>query len=136
MNHRTRASYTITCFSNVQDVCLLDTPLLLSGDVELNPGPQNNTFHKCFHWNFNSICARGIVKISLIETYDSLYKYDINAISECMLDSSVLSHEKLKINHPPLYLGPEVIATIPEHKHLGVTLDSKLNFESHIRKLL
>ena len=48
----------------------------------------------------------------------------------------VFSHKKFKQTHPPLYLGPEVIATTPEHKHLGVTLDSKLNFESHIREAI
>ena len=72
VKHRKRASYTIPCFSNVQDICLLDTRLLLSGDVELNPGPLSNTCLKFFYWNLNSICARGSVKIPLIEAYDSL----------------------------------------------------------------
>ena len=48
----------------------------------------------------------------------------------------IFSHKTFKLTHPPLYLGPEVIATTSEHKHLGVTLDSKLNFESHIREAL
>ena len=43
VRHRTRTSYPIPCFSNVPDICLLDTRLLLSGDVELNPSPQNDT---------------------------------------------------------------------------------------------
>ena len=93
VKYRTRDPYIIPCFSNVQGICLLDTRLLLSGDVELNPGPQNNTCLKFFHWNFNSICARGSVKIPLIEAYDSLYKYDIIAISESMLDSSDINEE-------------------------------------------
>ena len=74
VKHRARAPYTIPCFSNVQDICLLDTRLLLSGDVELNPGPPNNTCLKFFHWNLNSICNGSSVKIPLIEAYDSLYK--------------------------------------------------------------
>ena len=48
----------------------------------------------------------------------------------------MFSHMKFKLTHPPLCLGPEVIATTPEHKHLGVTLHSKLIFESHIREAI
>ena len=48
----------------------------------------------------------------------------------------IFSHKKCKITYPPFYLGPEVIATTSEYKHLGVTLDSKLNFESHIREAI
>ena len=81
VKHGAKAPYIIPCFSNVQDICLLGTRLLLSGDVELNPGPQSNTFLKYFYWILNSICARGSVKSPLIEAYDSLYKYDITAFS-------------------------------------------------------
>ena len=38
--------------------------------------------------------------------------------------------------HPGLKLGEEVIASKLEHKHLGVILDSKLNFKSHIREAI
>ena len=41
--------------------------LLLSGDIHLNPGPQNENQFKFFHWNLNSICARSAIKIPLIE---------------------------------------------------------------------
>ena len=46
----------------------------------------------------------------------------------------IFSRKRLKPSYPPLFLGPEVIVTKPEHKHLGVTLDSKLNFEKYIRE--
>ena len=48
---------------------------------------------KFFHWNLNSICARDKIKIPLIETYDTLYKYGIIAISESMLDQMVNNDE-------------------------------------------
>ena len=38
-----------------------------------------------------------------------------------------------KPSHPPLSLGSNEINTKSEHKHLGLTLDSKLNFESQRR---
>ena len=36
--------------------------LLLCGDIETNPGSQTNSCFKFFHWNLNSICARGVLK--------------------------------------------------------------------------
>ena len=52
--------------------------------------PQDNKWLKFFHWNLNSISARGRMKIPFNETYDSLYKYDIIAISETMLDYDII----------------------------------------------
>ena len=67
--------------------------LLLCGDIHPNPGPEINKCLKFFHWNLNSICARDRIKIPLIETYDALYKYDIIAVSESMLDQAVENDE-------------------------------------------
>ena len=63
--------------------------ILLSGDIEVNPGPNRNGFLKFCHWNLNSICAREQIKISLIEAYNSIHRYDIFAISETMLNDTV-----------------------------------------------
>ena len=54
--------------------------------------------------------------------------------NENKTEEVIVSCKRLKPSYPPLFLGPEVIVTKPEHKHLGVTLDSKLNFENHIRE--
>ena len=83
--------------------------LLLSGDIELNPGPHIENCVRFFHWNLNSICARNSTKVSLIEAYNSVYKYDVIALSETMLDSSVsdediyikgFSKDVLRKDHP------------------------------------
>ena len=45
--------------------------LLLSGDVELNPGPKcnySNAFSIC-HWNLNSISALNYAKVFLLKVY-------------------------------------------------------------------
>ena len=63
--------------------------ILLSGDIEVNPGPNRNGFLKLCHWNLNSICAREKIKVSLIEAYNSIHRYDIFAISETMLNDTV-----------------------------------------------
>ena len=46
------------------------------------------------------------------------------------------SFKRFVLTRTPLFLVPEVIATKPEHKYLVDTLDSKFNFESHIREAI
>ena len=48
----------------------------------------------------------------------------------------VFSCKREKSIHPILKLGDEIISTKWEHKHLGLILDSKLNFKSHIREAI
>ena len=48
----------------------------------------------------------------------------------------LFSCKRNKPIHPGLKLGEEVIASKVEHKHLGVILDSMLNFKSHIREAI
>ena len=40
---------------------------------------------------YSSICARDSIKIPLIEAYNTIYHYDILALSEAMLNSSIAS---------------------------------------------
>ena len=48
--------------------CALYCLLLFCGDIYPNPGPRDNGSSKFFHWNLNSLSARGQIKIPLIET--------------------------------------------------------------------
>ena len=48
----------------------------------------------------------------------------------------IFSCKRFKPNHPPLLLGNGQVAQKMEHKHLGVILDSKLDFQSHIRQAI
>ena len=38
--------------------------------------------------------------------------------------------------HPPLPFGNDDVARMSEHKHLGMILDSKLDFQSHIKEAI
>ena len=38
--------------------------------------------------------------------------------------------------HPPLRLGNEEITSKTEHKHLGISLDPKLSFKSHVNEAI
>ena len=55
------------------------TLLLLSGDTEINPGPDpgfSNSFSIC-HWNLNSIAAYSFMKMSLLQAYNTIHRFDI-----------------------------------------------------------
>ena len=84
--------------------CLIYATILLSGDVETNPGPETLDF--CC-WNLNSIAVHDFLRISLIEAYNSVYNYDFIGIVETHIDSTV-NEDRLsldgytfhKANHP------------------------------------
>ena len=74
---------------------ICELQVILSVDVELNPGPKPNSgqnFSIC-HCNLNSIPAHNFSKISLLSAYNSLHKSDIIFLSETYLDSSILPQD-------------------------------------------
>ena len=78
--------------------------ILLSGDVETNPGPETLNF--CT-WNLNSLAAYDFLRVSLIEAYNSVYNYDLIGIVETHLDSTIDENKLalngytfIKVNHP------------------------------------
>ena len=68
--------------------------LFMSGDIELNPGP-NKTNSSCkfsvCHWNLNSLAAHNFEKVGLLEAFNSINKFDIICVSESYLDSTFSS---------------------------------------------
>ena len=75
--------------------------LLLSGDIETNPGPAVNNLQSLSicHWNLNSIAAENFAKISLLQAYLTVHKFDIVCLSETYLDSTFLSDDsRLSLN--------------------------------------
>ena len=78
---------------SVRENFLFTLIMLLAGDIETNPGPSTTNCLKFCHWTLNSVCARGGIKISLIEAYNSVHHFDAIAISETMLDQSIRNDE-------------------------------------------
>ena len=83
--------------------------LLISGDVHHHPGPSHGNSLKFCHWNLDSIAVNDFIKIPLIEAYNSVYNYDLFALSETYLDSSITnetlsltgsSKELFRCDHP------------------------------------
>ena len=72
-------------------VCLYSLLLMLSGDVEINPGPLSS-FKKIFpicHWNVNSISAHDYSKSFLLKAHIILHQFDIICLSETYLDPAI-----------------------------------------------
>ena len=63
--------------------------VLLSGDVEINPGPKRTpkASLSLYHWNLNSTSAHNNVKLSLLKAYLAFHKFNIIWLSETYLNS-------------------------------------------------
>ena len=63
----------------------------LSGDVEVNPGPnfKPNKALLISHWSFNSISSHNFAKLHLLKAYVTAHKFDIICFSETYLNSSI-----------------------------------------------
>ena len=75
--------------------------LLLSVDIETNPGPPSSNLESLniCHWNLNSIATQNFMKIALLEAYITVNKFDIICLSETFLDSSFLDDDpRLNLN--------------------------------------
>ena len=66
-----------------------------SDDIEMNPGPKRKPFHSfsICHWNLNSLATHNYLKVSLLQAYVAIGKFDVVCLSETYLDSSNLSDD-------------------------------------------
>ena len=73
-------------------LCFKCNSYLLCGDVELNPGPKENTAKKftICHFNFNSIVVHNFSKLLVLKSYNSVHKFDKICLLETYLDSNIL----------------------------------------------
>ena len=63
--------------------------LLLSGDIKTNPGRDPgylSSFSFC-HWNLNSIALHNFIKMSQLQAYNAINRFDIICSSETYLDN-------------------------------------------------
>ena len=60
--------------------------LLQHGNIELNPGPK---YFSICHWKLNSLTAHNNLKVSQLQAFNLVHKFDILCTSETHLDSSV-----------------------------------------------
>ena len=78
---------------------VLQILLVLSGTIELNPGPDKIKKTKLSFavWNLDSIPAHDYARITLIETFQSTYNFDIFGVCESFLSDGI-SNEDILIN--------------------------------------
>ena len=83
--------------------------LLICGNVLSHPSLSHGNSLKFCHWNLDSIAVDDFIKIPLIEAYNSVYNYDVIALLETYLDSSItnetisltgFSKEVVRWDHP------------------------------------
>ena len=56
--------------------------ILLTNDIEQNPGPQSqNNYFSFVNWNLNSLVKGNFERVTLIDAHNTIFDYDI--ISDC-----------------------------------------------------
>ena len=67
--------------------------VMLSGGVEVNPGPKNKDKDcpSICHWNLNSISAYDYSKSFILNSYNSLHKFDIICLCAAPFVEQLLS---------------------------------------------
>ena len=65
------------------------TKIILSNDIETNPGDLSNGFFTFCNWNINSLAKDDFYRINLIEALNSTCNYDIISLCETSLNNTV-----------------------------------------------
>ena len=75
---------------------LLIILILLSNDIQLNPGPTSeNELLKFMTWNLNSLAKDNFQRLNLIETHNAIFDYDLISINDTSLNDTVELPETL-----------------------------------------
>ena len=72
--------------------------------------------------------------LGLINNWAFQWKMSFNPDPNKPAEEVVFSNKREGCFHPPLFFNNIEVKRVNEHKHLGLTLDSKLNFGSHIKE--
>ena len=63
--------------------------ILLSNDVEKNPGDFNNGFFSFCNWNLNSLAKDDFYRAQLLEAHNAIFNYDLISLCETSLNDTV-----------------------------------------------
>ena len=74
--------------------------------------------------------------LQLISQWAVQWKMSFNPDLSKPAEEVIFSHKRHKSVHPPLFFNNVQVKQVNEHKHLGLILDSKLTFDSHINEKL
>ena len=117
--------FRIWCHSYVKHVprWLPIILILLSNDINLNPGPhfQNNLFN-FMSWNVNSLAKDNFQRVRLIEAHNSIFNYDLISIYEISLDDTV--------ELPDILLSDYTFIPANNPANGGVGCSTRIHFQS------
>ena len=66
--------------------------VLISNDIERNPGPEYHTNSLNFmSWNLNSLATNNFERVQLIEAHNTIFNYDLISICETSLNDSLIA---------------------------------------------
>ena len=72
--------------------------------------------------------------LETIQNWATQWKMEFNPDPNKQANELLFSVKRKSPDHPPLYFNGNKIVKVDKHKHLGVILDSKLTFETHINE--
>ena len=70
--------------------------------------------------------------LNLIKKWSHQWKMSFNPDPTKQAEEILFSQKKKSPGHPPIYFNDVEVKRVSDHKHLGLTLDSKLSFAKHI----
>ena len=73
--------------------------IILSNDIEKNPGGFKNGFFNFCTWNLNSLGKDKFNRVRLLEAHNSIFNYDLISLCETSLNESVELPEPLLENY-------------------------------------
>ena len=102
-------------------ICFLK--ILLSNDVEMNPGDFSDSFFSFCNWNVNSLGKEDFKRIELMEAHNSLYSYDLISMCEVALNDSIVIPDPLLENYTFIFKNK---ATNSRHGGVGLLYKNSL----------
>ena len=74
--------------------------------------------------------------LTLIKSWAHQWKMSFNPDPSKQAVQLIFSRKRAPLNHPQIYFNDIQVSSVDEHKHLGLILDKKLTFSSHIKDLI
>ena len=74
--------------------------------------------------------------LNSISQWDHAWRMSFNPDPQKQAVELTFSRKKIEIDHPVIHFNDIPVKKVDEHKHLGITLDSKLSFSAHIKSAI